>query len=179
MKRTLPRILRRFRREEKGAALIIEFVIFVPMLFAAFMMTAELGLYSVQRMFLDRGLDIAVRHIRLNTTNPLDYAELKQKICDHAGFIDDCETSLRLEMRPINPRSFNLVDPTSDCATVYGDVQPVRGLTLGQQQELMLVRACVPFDPIYPTSGLGYSLLNLEDGRFKMVSTAAFVQEPG
>jgi hypothetical protein len=179
MRLTLPRILRRFRRDEKGSAIMLEFVLFVPLLFGAFLMSVEMGLYSVQRMFLDRGLDMAVRHVRLNTGQPLTHNQLKDMVCDYAGFVKDCDTTLRLEMNSINPRDFSQFDQDADCVDLSAPIQPVRGFTLGQQQEMMMLRACVKFRPIYPTTGLGYALEKDGSGRAKMVAVAAFVQEPG
>jgi hypothetical protein len=177
--RTFSRMLRRFRKEEKGSALMIEFVIFVPLLFSFFMMSAEMGLYTIRQMFLDRGLDIAVRHVRLNTHEQISYNDLKDMVCDYAGFIDDCETTLRLEMNSVDPRNFTQFDQTPDCIDLSAPIEPVRGYTLGQQQELMMLRACVKFLPIFPTSGLGREFAKDGTGRVLMTSTAAFVQEPG
>jgi hypothetical protein len=179
MRHRLSHVLRRFRKEEDGAALMLEFVIFVPLLFGIFMMAAEMGIYSIRHMFLDRGLDVAVRHVRLNTGQPLTHAQLKTLVCNYAGFIDDCDTTLRLEMKSVNPRAFAQFNQNADCVDLSEDVQPVRGFTLGQQQELMMLRACVKFKPIYATSGLGYALAKDGSGRAQMTASAAFVQEPG
>lgn len=179
MRHRLTRMLRRFRRDEEGAAILLEFLIFVPLLFSIFMMAAELGLYSIRHMFLDRGLDAAIRHVRLNTGQPLTHAQLKTMVCDYAGYLQDCDTTMRLEMRSVNPRNFAAFDQTADCVDLSQDIQPVRGFTLGQQQELMMVRACVKFKPIYPSTGLGYAFDKDGSGRAQMTSTAAFVQEPG
>ena len=56
--------LRRFRSDEDGN-MMIEFVIFVPLLFTIFMTSVELGIYSMRQMWLDRGLDMTVRLVRL------------------------------------------------------------------------------------------------------------------
>ena len=44
---------------------------------------------------------------------------------------------------------------------------------------MMLLRACVKFKPMYPTTGLGFAWEKDGSGRARMVSMAAFVQEPG
>lgn len=179
MKLVMPRILRRFRRKEDGSAIMLEFVIFVPLLFSTLLMSTELGLYAVRHMFLERGLDIAVRHVRLNTGNPPTHDEVKDMICEYAGFLDDCEETLRLEMVAIDPRAFSKMPVVADCVDTSLTIQPVRGYTLGQQQELMMMRACVKFDPIYPTTGLGRAMAKDGSGKVTMISAAAFVQEPG
>jgi Flp pilus assembly protein TadG len=69
MKTPFFRRLFRFRRDEEGGIFLVEFCILVPILFGAFMMAVEMGLYSMRQMYLDRGVDIAVRYIRLSTTH--------------------------------------------------------------------------------------------------------------
>lgn len=172
-------ILRRFRRSEDGSALVIEFCIFVPVLFGAFLMATEMGVYSMRQMYLDRGLDIAVRYVRLNTNTNYTHQDIKQMVCDNAGWLENCDETLRLEMVRLNPRQFAQFDQTADCVDTSEPVQPVRGFALGRENELMMLRACVKFRPLYPTSGLGFALEKDGTGRAKMVSSAAFVQEPG
>ena len=178
MMHALKKRLRRFGRKEDGSAIMIEFVIFVPLLFSVFLMGVEMGLYSMRHMFLDRGLDMTVRYVRLNTNTPMTHGFLKDMICDNAGFIDDCETTLRLEMTPINPRAFSTFDQDPDCIDVSEDVQPARGFTLGFEHQVMILRACVKFLPVFPTTGLGYAFEKDGSGRARMVSSAVFVQEP-
>ena len=170
--------LRRFRREESGAAMMMEFIIFVPLIFSAFLMAVEMGVYSMRHMFLDRGLDLTVRFVRLNTNTAITHGQLKDMICDWSGFLEDCDSTLRLEMQPLDPRAFAEFDQSADCVDLSEDVTPVRGFELGREHQLMILRACVKFKPVYPTTGLGYAAETDGTGRMRMISTAAFVQEP-
>ncbi|MFC6637599.1 pilus assembly protein [Sulfitobacter sp. JBTF-M27] len=171
--------LGRFRRSEDGSALVIEFCIFVPLLFGAFLMAVEMGFYSMRQMYLDRGLDIAVRFVRLNTNANYTHDDIKQMICDNSGWLENCETTLRLEMIRVNPRQFAQFDQAADCVDTSEPVEPVRGFALGKENEMMMLRACVKFDPVYPTSGLGHEFEKDGSGQAKLISLAAFVQEPG
>jgi hypothetical protein len=178
MTRFVKRRLARFGREESGAALLIEFAIFFPLLIGCFLMSVELGIYSIRHMFLDRGLDITVRYVRLNTNTPMTHSQLKDMICANAGFLEDCGQTLRLEMINVDPRNFAAFDQEADCVDISKPVAPVRGFTLGRDHELMMLRACVKFQPVFPTTGLGYALEKDGSGKARMVATAAFVQEP-
>ncbi len=171
--------LRRFRRSEDGSALLVEFCIFVPLLFGAFLMAVEMGIYSMRQTYLDRGLDIAVRYVRLNTQTNYTHDSIKQLVCDNAGWLENCDETLRLEMVSINPRNFAQFNQRADCVDTSEDVKPVRGFALGQENQMMMLRACVKFDPIYPTSGLGEAFVKDGSGQVKMIASAAFVQEPG
>lgn len=173
------RFLGRFRRDEDGSAIVIEFMLFVPILFGAFLMAVEMGVYSMRQMQLDRGLDIAVREIRLNTSTAFEHDDIKDMICLNTGWLENCNEYLKLEMNPINPRAFASFDQDPDCIdSASEDAQAPRGFTLGLQNDVMMLRACIRFNPVFPTSGLGRGFQKDGNGMARMISTAAFVQEP-
>ncbi|XHY17826.1 hypothetical protein SuNHUV7_26260 (plasmid) [Pseudoseohaeicola sp. NH-UV-7] len=182
MTRAMFRFLRRFRKDE-GGQLAIEFVIMVPLLFTVFLTSVELGIYSMRQMWLDRGLDMTVRLVRLNTGQVPDHDDLKDMICERAGFIPDCATSLKLEMRRVDPRNFVALSQTADCHDKSQPVLPENAPTYitGQEHDLMVLRACVTFDPLFPTTGLGFDFAQSANGagQAQMTAMSAFVQEPG
>jgi len=169
--------LRRFRRKEDGQ-MIIEFAFFVPLIFTIFMTSVELGLYQVRLMFLERALDETVRDIRLNTGAAPVHRVLKERICERSGFFDDCLQNINLEMTIVNARSTPVFLP--DRATCTDKSQPPTEATLanGFDHDLMVIRACVKFDPVFPTSGLGRHFVKDSSGQARMVASSAFVQEP-
>lgn len=179
MTRRLSRFLRRFTRDERGSAIMLEFVIFVPILFAAFLMSVELSVYSIRQMFLDRGLEMSVRYVRLNTGEALTHRQFKDMVCANSGFIPDCSSTLRIEMSPAPLRGFTGFQTSPDCVDISEPIEPVRGFTLGQEQDVMLMRACVGFKPVFPTTRIGRAIDKDGSGRAKLVAVAAFVQEPG
>lgn len=173
------KFLRRFKREEDGQ-MLLEFAILTPVVFTAFLTAVELGFYKTRHLFLDRGLDMAVRNVRLNTGTNYTHADVKDMICEFAGFLKNCDSQLKLEMSPVDPRVFAEFAADADCTDATQPVNPSRTFVLGGNNELMLVRACYKFDPIFPTSGLGYDFATNGDdaGMARMVSISAFVQEP-
>ena len=179
----IPRLttaLRRFRRDEKGQ-LLVEFALVVPLVFTIFMTSVEMGIYQMRQMFLDRGMDMAVRNIRLNTGANYTHVQVKDMICTFAGFIDNCDSQLQLEMRPVDLRAFQTLNWDADCTDASQPIQPVRTFVAGAEHEMMLLRACYKFNPVFATSGLGYDMASNGDGAgmAKMLSVSAFVQEPG
>lgn len=180
MTRRLKTLLTRFRREEKGQ-MLIEFALVIPLVFTIFLTSVEMGIYSMRQMFLDRGLDEAVRQIRLNTSTNYTHVQVKDMICTFAGFIDNCDSQLQLEMRPVDLRAFQTLSWDADCTDASQPIQPVRNFVNGGQHEMMLMRACYKFEPVFATSGLGYEMAKNGDGAgmAKMLSISAFVQEPG
>ena len=170
--------LRQFRMREDGNS-TVEFAIVIPAFIMILMSTVELGMINLRHSQLERALDGTVRTIRLDTGDEnLSHDNLRDEICTRSGFIDECESSLRLEMVRIDPFAWTPVDPTPDCVNRIEDVQPVRTFENGQSNELMFIRACMKFNPIFPTWGLGGSLSKDGDGRINLIASSAFVQEP-
>lgn len=169
--------LRGFARKENGS-MTIEFVLGVPLIFTLFMTSVEMSVYSMRQMWLDRGLDVTIRQVRLSTGDPDTHAELKAMICEQAGFLPDCSDTLRLEMVPVDLRGFAGFGASADCVDTSQPVTPLRQFTNGAEHELMLLRACYMFKPVFASTGLGKEFAKDGSGRVKMVSYSAFVQEP-
>ena len=170
--------MKRFLKDE-GASATIEFVIWFPMFITLFLSCVELGLITVRHTMLERGLDMAVRDVRLGTgRTPENHDELKDLICGYAGFIPDCRATLRLEMRPIEMRAFAALSPNADCVDLSQPVLPLREFATGLSNQVMVLRACVKFDPVFPTTGLGRALATDGSGQAALIATSAFVQEP-
>lgn len=172
-------LLRRFRRET-DATVTIEFALLIPLYFALLVSTVELGLLNLRHSQLERALDIAVREIRLNTGSVQNHDDMRDLICDLSGFVDNCESSLRLEMIQLDPFNWTPVDTTPDCISDPEEINSPRGFNRnGESNELMLIRACQRFEPIFSSWGLGEDLADADDfGLISLVATSAFVQEP-
>jgi len=175
----LAKRIARFGRED-DAHMIIEFVIFIPLIFTIFLTTVELGIYKMRQMFLDRGLDLAVRELRLGTGFHITHEDLRLRICQYAGFIENCEDQLKLEMTTVDLRTFTNLPEDADCTDATQPIEPSRTFVHGDSNEMMLLRACYKFDPVFATTGLGYEMKEHGDGAgmAKMIAVAAFVQEP-
>ena len=167
----------RFKRDEDGQ-FVIEFVILVPLLFMIFLSALEHGRYSKQQLWLDRGLDVAVRYVRLNTGNPPDHEEFKKIVCENGPFIQKCDEYLKVEMRQVDPRAFAGLQPEPDCVESQKPMAPPRDFGTGGNHDLMLVRACLVFNPVFASTGLGFEFSKAKDRPF-MTAYSAFVQEPG
>ncbi len=177
MTRSILDHLRRFGRDEDGN-MTIEFVLAVPLIFTIFLTSVEMGIYAQRQMWLDRGLDIAAREIRVGTGQDLTHDELRTTICENAGFLPDCEQTLRLELFPVSVRNFQGFDSTADCVDISEPITPLRRFVHGGEQQMMLIRACYMFNPVFASTGLGKQWVKDGSGRVQMVSYSGFVQEP-
>ena len=134
---------------------------------------------------LERGLSLAVRELRLNTDDVVEYEDFRDMICAGAAILPDCANSLRLEMRAVDMYDSSpitdAIPAAPTCTRVaepfeLNNVQFDRDEAIGNQ--LMIVRACGAFTPMLPTFGLGIILSTFEDGQYRVVSSTAFVMEP-
>ncbi len=173
----LGRKLRRFWRAEDGNA-TIEFAITFPAIITIMLSGLELGFVTFQQSMLERAMDLTVRDIRLGTGTAPQHDDIKAMVCDRAAFISDCNSSLRLEMVQVDPRDWSGISATPDCTDRSEEVSPVRNFVNGQENDLMVLRACAKIDPIFPTTGLGMNMNKDAYGQYSLVSTTVFVQEP-
>lgn len=176
MRAKLSRLRRLFRKEDGSAA--VEFVIIFPVVATMILLTLEMGFITLRQALLDRGLNIATREIRLGTGNAPEHDEIKDIVCANALFLRDCGTQLYLEMKPSNPRAIGLLNQKTSCTDRPVPSRPVRAFVAGQQNELVLIRACVLYDPLFPEGLLTRVLHKDINGRAAVISMTAFVQEP-
>jgi len=172
------RRLNRFRSNEDGG-LSLEFVILFPFLVGMLFSSFESGILMMRNAMLDRGVDKAVREVRLNTAGTVDADMLKVMICDKAGIIPDCISQLKVEMIKVNLRNWEDLPATLDCVDRNEDTQPLRNFTPGGADDVMILRVCSLFDPVFPTSGIGFfQPPEHSGGAYALTATSAFVMEP-
>ncbi len=176
-KQRMRRRTARFLRNEDGNS-TIEFVVYFSVFFFVLAAGVEIAYLNLRHAMLERGLDLATREIRLATGHIPSYDDVRTHICEEATILDDCESNLRLEMVQVNPRSFVQVQQQADCVNAEEEPRPVRAFEDGQDNDLMLIRACLKFKPLMPTTGLGKELNKDDEGYAQLVVTSAFVQEP-
>ncbi|MBZ8118682.1 pilus assembly protein [Roseovarius sp. LXJ103] len=170
-------LFRRFARDEDGAV-TAEFAVVFPIFMALMILSLELSFVTMRHTMLERGLDMAVRDIRLGTGTAPAHDAIKQRICAESFVFNNCEENLRLEMIPTDIRNLGNLSDTAQCTDRAETGDPVITFTPGQQNQLMLLRACVKYDPLFPGYALANALESDENGQISIVSMTAFVQEP-
>ncbi|WP_417257760.1 TadE/TadG family type IV pilus assembly protein [Celeribacter sp.] len=167
---------RRFWRRDDGNS-TIEFVVIFPA-FAMLMMGGyEIGYYTVSHAMMDRGLDLAMRDVRLGMLTPVNAETLKSSVCKYAKYVGGCESNLHIAMEPVDAVGFT-PPPMAACIDKSTHAVPDTTFEDGDENELMLVRACITVNPIFPTTWIGGALQPTGSGDLVMSTTAAFVNEP-
>lgn len=180
MNKLLPKMLR-FRRNERGNV-TVEFALVFPVFIMILTSSIEMGLITVRQTMLERGLDMAMREVRVGTGVNYTHNQVVDMICDGAAVFDNCQQNLRLELIQNDPRDYTKLPATVDCvqhAAGSGEpLNPVREFENGLANQLMIVRACMLYDPVFPTSQLALQRTKDANGMSALVAVSAFTQEP-
>ena len=165
-----------FRRDTSGNA-TMEFVIVFPALLYMLFTMAEAGVLMTRTAMLTRGLDIAIRDLRLGLTPGVTHDDIKESVCDAAFLLGDCDDVLLLELTPL-PDIDSFPASGATCVDRTADVEPTISFIPGARSEIMFVRACVIVDPVFPGAGLGAMLPADASGGYAIVAKSAFMNEP-
>jgi len=177
MTRRFARKLRAFGRGEDGIA-AVEFALLFPFVLGMFIWAVELGLLMTKSVMLEHSLDVAMRELRLGSIPNPNTDVLKDMICDRARMLDNCRDTIMLDLEPVDTANWILPAREVPCRDRDQPVQPVVNFTIGQQNQIMLVRACVIVVPLFPGTGIGAMLRKDLGNGFGMVALSAFVNEP-
>lgn len=193
MRSLTQKIRRRFARKlvEEDGSPSVEFVILFPTVLIIVLSIFEAGWLMTRMMMLDRGVDIAVRDIRLggiydadtDSTLPITHENIKQRICDGAAIFADCMTTLKVQLVPFEVTGDYPWDVPNcrDRDAEDDELQPVDEFFQsggGTSDQVMFMRACVVVDPILPGLGLGLALPKDSSNGYQMASFSAFKNEP-
>jgi hypothetical protein len=139
---------------------------------------AEAGVLMTRTVMLERGVDIAVRDLRLGPTTGVTHDEIRKKICNAAFLLGECEAVVLLELAPLDHVASFPAGETK-CIDRTSKVDPSIYFNPGTRSEIMVIRACLIVDPIFPGVGLGAMLPVDASGRYAIVMQSAFMNEPG
>lgn len=177
--------LRLFRLSQDGGPTVAFVILFLPFMFIA-ILGFEMGLLMTRHAMLERGLDMAIREVRLNSGATYDETDVKRMICNSAGILPNCMETVRLEMRPVdfhapNSTSLSAIPAEASCVDLSDPFQVPSSFENGVDDQVMFVRACGIFSPMLAQS-VAYTTANGQsgerDGHYRLVATSAFVMEP-
>lgn len=168
--------LRKFRSAEDGA-LAFDFVLWFPFFLILMLFGVEVGLLAIKHVKLERSMDDTVRYVRLNTGGAPSHAELKTKICA-TNPVADCENNLLLEMQVQDLRNWDALPDQFACTDRSEEIQPMGEFSHGMDNELIVLRVCAKFKPLFSASLFGNAMVKDGAGDAMITKSTAFVQEP-
>ncbi|MEE9455446.1 MAG: TadE/TadG family type IV pilus assembly protein [Paracoccaceae bacterium] len=168
--------LQAFRHCSSGSS-TVEFVLIAPTLLWFVFSVFEAGWLMTQQTMLARGLNMAIRDLRLGRIENATHEIVKARVCARARILRECMGSIHLELQPIS-LSTGVPQTSPSCVDVTGEITPAENFSTGvRDQEIMFIRACVVVKPLMPGMGLGADLTKDASGRFSLVAFSAFMNE--
>ena len=166
-------------RDESGVA-TIEFLFALPVLLVIFMASFESGLMMTRSIMLEQSLDMVMRELRLGKYVAPDANLLKTEICKRTVMFNNCAANLMIDLQKVSTTTWALPTNATSCVNNNAAIQPPVAPVFGQQNDLMLVRACIVVDAMFPLTGLGLSLTRTtaNGGGYEIVAVSAFANEP-
>ena len=179
----LSKHIKSLRAEVSGVA-AIEFSILAPVFLALLFGGFEIGLLFTRIVMLDDATTKLSKLVYIGEvadgvfSGSFTSADFENLICDRVSLMfPNCADNLTIEMTPIN--SFQNI-PKTDAVCHDKDVElkPAVSFNPGGGSTIVFMRACMTIDLITPGIGLGLALTKTENGRFQVISTATFMNEP-
>ncbi|MBN8938199.1 MAG: pilus assembly protein [Rhizobiales bacterium] len=170
-----PRIVRRFRRDDKGAT-AIEFAFVVgPFLFLIFA-TIEVAMVFFASQLLETATADTARLIltgQAQTAN-FDKTAFKNAVCDKVKVLMSC-ANINIDVQ--TAASFSAANTSSPARTSTGAVNySSMSYNQGAGGDIVVVKVFYEWPVLMPTFGL--SVGDLPNGKRLIMSTAAFRNEP-
>jgi hypothetical protein len=165
------------RKEEDGTA-SVEFVIAVPVILTIFMASFEAGFFMIRSVMLEQAVDMAMRDVRLGHFETVNAAVLKDEICKRIIMFTNCEADMMIEMERVTTSDWDLPNDLTSCVNRSENTEPAVEMEIGQQNEMILVRACIMQDALFPSTGLALELPLDSMGGYALYSKSAYVVEP-
>ncbi len=170
-------------RDETGTTLV-EYSLCLPVLLLFLFITLEFSYLIMRQVSLDRATDETFRELRLGLIPEPDHEKVKTAICTKPLariVLWRCDENLLLEVRQVEKSdwSLNLADVLCIDTTPPDGYEPPIVFSAGIENQLMIARACLVQNSIFPPIPMLASLPRYDDlGNFALVSRSAFVNEP-
>lgn len=168
---------RRFARADAGVT-AIEFGLIGPLFLGLCLSVFDIGGLVVQSTLLDRALDKAVRVLRVNGgVSTISQTQFRDQVCGGMlMYASGCAANLTVEMTVIKTTaSFPTANATCVSKTVPA---PTVSYASGARSDMVFVRSCLSVAPLMPFLGTGLGLPRNASGRFDLVASSGFMNEP-
>lgn len=171
--------LRRSLIAEDGAV-TVDFVLMLPMVLIVFFASVEASMTQLRLTMIDRSLDMVVRDLRLgNLGRTPTHEQVRERFCETAMMIPNCVPHMMFELQVIDRNTWAGFSTPPTCIDRREPLEPDEiPLTSSSPNDIVTIRACMVFDPFFPSSKFGLRMPRDESGGVQLASISAFVNEP-
>lgn len=167
-------ILRRFRRNRRGAA-AVEFALVAPMFFAVLFAIIELALVFFASQILETVTQDTARLVMTGQAqgSSLTQQQFKDAVCARLQVMFDCVNGVYVDVRSYSGfASVNISPPIDASRNFVNDMK----YCPGKDGDIVVVRLFYQWPIFVP--GLGFNLTNMIGNKRLLTATAAFQNEP-
>ncbi len=161
-------------------ATAVEFAMIGPVFFALIFSALDLGLLQTKIALLETAATKVSRSIYTGaaSSGTITKEGIKIEVCDSMSFIvSDCINNLSVELTTIS--DFHSI-PTSNAKCIDSDnpIKPAVQYNPGKANDIVYLRLCLTTNVYVPGMGLGLSFPKTDSGKFQIISSLAFSNEP-
>lgn len=168
----------RFLRSESGAV-TIPTVMWIPLFIMILIASVELMLINMQQILLNRAMDVTTRSLRLGAETIPTHDVLKTRMCDAIRFVPDCMANLAVEVFPVDTSTWSLSNTNAAMCTDSTSSEVLKPeIEIGGSNQMVVLRACLKLAPMSSADPLALALSLDGSGRYALVATTVFVNEP-
>ena len=172
--RSFSQLLRRFRRNRGGSA-VVEFALVAPMFFALLFAIIETALMFFASQVLETVTQDSARMIMTGQAQNASFtqAQFKNLVCSKLTIMFDCVNGVSIDVQSYTAfGSVNVADPIDASKNFV----PPNNYLPGNPGDVVVVRLFYKW-PLYVT-GLGFNIANISGSKRLLTATAAFQNEP-
>ncbi|MEP6839987.1 MAG: TadE/TadG family type IV pilus assembly protein [Bradyrhizobium sp.] len=167
-------ILRRFRRNRRGSA-VVEFALVAPMFFGLLFAIIELAMVFYASQVLETVTQDSARQIMTGQAQLANFTQgqFKNLVCSKVVAMFDCVNGISIDVKSYSAfSSINIADPID----AGKNFVPPNNYLPGGPGDIVVVRLFYQW-PLLVT-GLGFNISNLSGSKRLLTATAAFQNEP-
>jgi Flp pilus assembly protein TadG len=167
-------ILRRFRRNRRGSA-VVEFALVAPIFFGLLFAIIELAMVFYASQVLETVTQDSARQIMTGQAQLASFtqAQFKNLVCSKVVAMFDCVNGISIDVKSYSAfASINIADPID----AGKNFVPPNNYLPGGPGDVVVVRLFYQW-PLFVT-GLGFNISNLSGSKRLLTATAAFQNEP-
>lgn len=158
----------------------IEFGILAPIFLSLFFGIFEIGHIFTKVGMMDHAMQKAAKQVYIGkaANGSVTHADLEQIICDNMFFSgSNCTNNLNLELIEISDLS-DIPASSAECQDEVLNINPVVKFNPGAANTTVFMRACMMTSVLTPGVAYGMNLSLADSGKFALVASTAFKNEP-
>lgn len=169
---------------DRSGATAVEFALLAPVFFAMLASLFEVGLLLTRMAMVDHAVNVVSKQVYTGEVTKgvdagtISQTDIEEAVCDlTASVIPNCENEITVELTQITSMS-SLPSDDASCEDATLDLNPTVTFNPGVGNSIVFMRVCMTVDLLTPGIGFGLKLTKTDTGRFELISSTAFLNEP-